>query len=96
MNIILLLLFLIIPQTQQNISMGVKMTPLIEVEKNITINTETEIKLISGLQPHMLTWHHKDVVLETPKNLIIKFPFYGDYVPYIGNYPQHKYTITIE
>lgn len=95
MRFFIIILLFLLPQTQQQLTVGVSMTPLIEFEENIIVNEETQLTLIPGLQPHMLFWHHVDTILPTPSNLIITFPYTGEYVPYIRNSAQYKYTITI-
>lgn len=69
---------------------------LIEYEKPVFVNKDVQLKLMTGLRYEMLTWHHEDTILKTPQNLIMNFPFKGDYVPHIRHSKQKDYTITVE
>lgn len=81
---------------KKNISMGVKMTPLVESKKDAIVGEKIVLKLISGLRPEEVEWSNGNDLIKSDIDSTVIFNKTGTYRLIVKGYPQHEsYSIKV-
>jgi hypothetical protein len=85
--------------SEQKITIGVGLMPLVVSQKEGRVGEVIQLKLIEGLTPAGIIWRNLSCAgqdVPTLENLTVVFQQAGTYIPVILGHPQHiSYAIQI-